>query len=138
MFAARDAFSYTEEEIAEYEREEAQALKNKRRRAAISAIPTVSRCFPQLLDNGRMRIVKRRHNSRADVPSNGPALPPPGLASSPNSPLALLWRIHPSCRPKKFFARIWALPVLTLSRPCGGAVRHGPCSGTGVIYGANG
>src|SRR5256884_195852 len=31
MFAARDAFSYTEEEIAEYEREEAQALKNKRK-----------------------------------------------------------------------------------------------------------
>src|SRR2546429_6627846 len=51
-------------------------------------------------------------------------------------PISLLWRIHPSCRPKKFFARIWALPVLTLSRPCGGAVRHGPSSGTGVIYGA--
>jgi DNA-binding response OmpR family regulator len=31
MFAARDAFSYTEEEIAEYEREEAQAAKNKQK-----------------------------------------------------------------------------------------------------------
>ena len=31
MFAARDAFSYTEEEIAEYEREEAQAAKNRRK-----------------------------------------------------------------------------------------------------------
>lgn len=30
MFAARDTFSYTEEEIAEYEREEAEALKSKR------------------------------------------------------------------------------------------------------------
>ncbi len=31
MFAARDTFSYTEEEIAEYEREEAQAARNKRK-----------------------------------------------------------------------------------------------------------
>jgi len=31
MFAARDVFSYTEEEIAEYEREEAQAAKDKRK-----------------------------------------------------------------------------------------------------------
>ena len=31
MFAARDTFSYTEEEIAEYEREEAAAAKNKRK-----------------------------------------------------------------------------------------------------------
>jgi DNA-binding response OmpR family regulator len=30
MFASRDSFSYTEEEIAEYEREEAEASKNKR------------------------------------------------------------------------------------------------------------
>jgi len=30
MFASRDSFSYTEEEIAEYEREEGEALKNKR------------------------------------------------------------------------------------------------------------
>ena len=30
MFASREAFSYTEEEIAEYEREEAEANKNKR------------------------------------------------------------------------------------------------------------
>ena len=29
MFASREAFSYTEEEIAEYEREEAEAAKNK-------------------------------------------------------------------------------------------------------------
>lgn len=31
MFASRDTFSYTEEEIAEYEREEAEASKNKRK-----------------------------------------------------------------------------------------------------------
>ncbi len=31
MFASRDTFSYTEEEIAEYEREEAEAAKNKRK-----------------------------------------------------------------------------------------------------------
>jgi len=31
MFAARDVFSYAEEEIAEYEREEAQAAKDKRK-----------------------------------------------------------------------------------------------------------
>ncbi|HKW33502.1 MAG TPA: hypothetical protein VJN92_10895 [Candidatus Acidoferrum sp.] len=31
MFAARDSFSYTEEEIAEYEAEEAAASKNKRK-----------------------------------------------------------------------------------------------------------
>lgn len=31
MFASRDSFSYTEEEIAEYEREEAAASKNKRK-----------------------------------------------------------------------------------------------------------
>lgn len=31
MFASRDTFSYTEEEIAEYEREEATASKNKRK-----------------------------------------------------------------------------------------------------------
>ncbi len=31
MFAARDTFSYTEEEIAEYEREEADASKGKRK-----------------------------------------------------------------------------------------------------------
>lgn len=31
MFASRDTFSYTEEEIAEYEREEAAASKNKRK-----------------------------------------------------------------------------------------------------------
>lgn len=30
MFAARDSFSYTDEEIAEYERQEAEASKNKR------------------------------------------------------------------------------------------------------------
>ena len=30
MFASRDSFSYSEEEIAEYEREEGEALKNKR------------------------------------------------------------------------------------------------------------
>jgi DNA-binding response OmpR family regulator len=30
MFASRDTFSYTEEEIAEYERQEAEASKNKR------------------------------------------------------------------------------------------------------------
>ena len=31
MFASRDTFSYTEEEIAEYEREEAEASKSKRK-----------------------------------------------------------------------------------------------------------
>ena len=31
MFASRETFSYTEEEIAEYEREEAEASKNKRK-----------------------------------------------------------------------------------------------------------
>ena len=31
MFAARDTFSYTEEEIAEYERAESETLKNKRK-----------------------------------------------------------------------------------------------------------
>ncbi len=31
MFASREAFSYTEEEIAEYERQEAEANKNKRK-----------------------------------------------------------------------------------------------------------
>ena len=31
MFASREAFSYTEEEIAEYEREEAETNKNKRK-----------------------------------------------------------------------------------------------------------
>ena len=31
MFASRDTFSYTEEEIAEYEREEAQSSKSKRK-----------------------------------------------------------------------------------------------------------
>jgi DNA-binding response OmpR family regulator len=30
MFAARDSYSYTEEELAEYEREEAEAAKNRR------------------------------------------------------------------------------------------------------------
>jgi DNA-binding response OmpR family regulator len=32
MFAARDSFSYSDEEIAEYERQEAEASKNKRNR----------------------------------------------------------------------------------------------------------
>jgi DNA-binding response OmpR family regulator len=36
MFASRDSFSYTEEEIAEYEREEGEALKNKRPRGRIN------------------------------------------------------------------------------------------------------
>ena len=36
MFAARDTFSYTEEEIAEYEREEAETLKNKRNKPRIN------------------------------------------------------------------------------------------------------
>lgn len=36
MFAARDTFSYTEEEIAEYEREEAEASKNKRNKPRIN------------------------------------------------------------------------------------------------------
>jgi len=30
MFASRDSFSYTEEEIAEYEREESEASKSRR------------------------------------------------------------------------------------------------------------
>jgi DNA-binding response OmpR family regulator len=33
MFASRDSFSYTEEEIAEYEREEAEASKSKRNKS---------------------------------------------------------------------------------------------------------
>jgi DNA-binding response OmpR family regulator len=33
MFASRDTFSYTEEEIAEYEREEAETSKNKRNKS---------------------------------------------------------------------------------------------------------
>jgi hypothetical protein len=36
MFASRDSFSYSEEEIAEYEREEGEALKNKRPRGRIN------------------------------------------------------------------------------------------------------
>lgn len=36
MFASRDTFSYTEEEIAEYEREEAEASKNKRNKPRIN------------------------------------------------------------------------------------------------------
>lgn len=36
MFASRDSFSYTEEEIAEYEREEAEALKNKRNKSRLN------------------------------------------------------------------------------------------------------
>jgi DNA-binding response OmpR family regulator len=32
MFAARDSFSYTDEELAEYERQESEAAKNKRNR----------------------------------------------------------------------------------------------------------
>jgi len=32
MFASRDSFSYTEEEITEYERAEGEALKSKRKR----------------------------------------------------------------------------------------------------------
>jgi hypothetical protein len=36
MFASRDSFSYTEEEIAEYEREEGEALKSKRPRGRLN------------------------------------------------------------------------------------------------------
>jgi DNA-binding response OmpR family regulator len=36
MFASRDSFSYTEEEIAEYEREEGEALKNKRSKGRLN------------------------------------------------------------------------------------------------------
>jgi DNA-binding response OmpR family regulator len=36
MFASRDTFSYTEEEIAEYEREEAEASKNKRNKPRVN------------------------------------------------------------------------------------------------------
>src|SRR6267143_2242116 len=36
MFASRESFSYTEEEIAEYEREEGEALKNKRPKGRIN------------------------------------------------------------------------------------------------------
>lgn len=36
MFASRDTFSYTEEEIAEYERQEAEASKNKRNKPRIN------------------------------------------------------------------------------------------------------
>jgi hypothetical protein len=32
MFAARDTFSYTDEELAEYERQESEAAKTKRNR----------------------------------------------------------------------------------------------------------
>jgi DNA-binding response OmpR family regulator len=36
MFAARDTFSYTEEEIAEYERQEAETSKNKRNKPRLN------------------------------------------------------------------------------------------------------
>jgi hypothetical protein len=36
MFASRDSFSYTEEEITEYERAEGEALKNKRTKRRIN------------------------------------------------------------------------------------------------------
>jgi len=36
MFASRDTFSYTEEEIAEYERQEAEATKNKRNKPRLN------------------------------------------------------------------------------------------------------
>jgi DNA-binding response OmpR family regulator len=36
MFASRESFSYTEEEIAEYEREESEALKNKRPKSRLN------------------------------------------------------------------------------------------------------
>jgi DNA-binding response OmpR family regulator len=36
MFASRESFSYTEEEIAEYEREESEALKNRRPKTRIN------------------------------------------------------------------------------------------------------
>lgn len=36
MFASRDTFSYTEEEIAEYERQEAEAAKNKRNKPRLN------------------------------------------------------------------------------------------------------
>ena len=36
MFAARDSFSYTEEEIAEYERQEAETSKNKRNKPRLN------------------------------------------------------------------------------------------------------
>jgi DNA-binding response OmpR family regulator len=36
MFASRDTFSYTEEEIAEYERQEAEASKNKRNKPRLN------------------------------------------------------------------------------------------------------
>lgn len=36
MFASRDSFSYTEEEIAEYERQEAEASKNKRNKPRLN------------------------------------------------------------------------------------------------------
>jgi DNA-binding response OmpR family regulator len=36
MFASRESFSYSEEEIAEYEREEGEALKNKRPRGRLN------------------------------------------------------------------------------------------------------
>jgi DNA-binding response OmpR family regulator len=35
MFASRDSYSYSEEEIAEYEREEAEATKNRRRKSRL-------------------------------------------------------------------------------------------------------
>jgi len=36
MFASRDSFSYTDEDLAEYEREEGEALKNKRPRSRLN------------------------------------------------------------------------------------------------------
>ena len=36
MFASRDSFSYTDEEMAEYEREEGEALKNKRPKSRLN------------------------------------------------------------------------------------------------------
>ncbi len=49
MFAARDSFSYSEEEIAEYEREEGEAAKSRRNRVRTnlgdSGSPLSSRKF---------------------------------------------------------------------------------------------
>jgi DNA-binding response OmpR family regulator len=36
MFASRDSYSYSEEEIAEYERQEAEATKNRRRKTRLN------------------------------------------------------------------------------------------------------
>jgi len=62
MFASRDSFSYTEEEIADYEREEGEALKKRPRGRIIWATRTAAVKFPEnlsLAGNGRKTFTPR-------------------------------------------------------------------------------